>query len=481
MTSLQIQTPKALERYVIAAHDAGLSRDQIEGFVKYGYVAQPKQLLFHHAARQCNRFDGPLLIVLGGTRNSAKTHSIFAQVALDDCQEYPGLKVLFLRHLRKAASESFDDLSAKTLRYCAHNKTSDRITFPNGSRILIGGYKDEADIDNYLGIEYDIIVIEECSQLTQNKLEKINGSLRTSRADGFRVRQYWSFNPGGIGYSYIKRRVVEPWKLQRERDTRFFFCHYKDNKFCDATYVAYLEGLEGPLAASWRDGDLDSFEGAALPNWDATVHVVEPFPIPSHWPRWRSVDYGYNPDPFSCHYYARDINIGRIYVYRELYGTGYVDSQQAQWIADSTPPDEAHMIAVTYAGADMFSTRTTTDRTGKPVITTNADEYTKKGIFLTQGDTDHVRGLRKINRIMGLLPDGKPGLQIFSTCPHMIRTLPQLVLKPGIEHIADGQEDHAFDDLRYGLTNYQDVAPPKPQPEQRRQSRGPLESAGDIL
>ena len=477
--SLQTQI-RALERYAIAAHGAGIPRDQLELFVQHGYTAQPKQLRFHAAARLCNRFDGPLLIVMGGTRNSAKTHAIFAQVCLDDCQKYPGLKVLFLRHLRKAASESFDDLSIKILRYCAHNKVSDRITFPNGSRVLIGGYKDEDDIDNYLGIEYDIIVIEECSQLTQNKLEKINGSLRTSRADGFRVRQYWSFNPGGVGYSYIKHRVVEPWRMGKERDTRFFFCHYTENKFCDAEYTAYLKGLTGPLAASWRDGDLDSFEGAAISNWDERIHVVDPFILPSHWPRWRSVDYGYSPDPFSCHFYARDIDIGRIYVYRELYGTGYVDSQQAQWIIDSTPEEEVPMIAMTYAGADMFSVRPTTDKSGKPVITTNADEYNKKGVFLSQADTDHIRGKRKIDRIMGLLPDGKPGLQIFRTCPHMIRTLPMLVLKPGSEDIADGQEDHCYSDLRYALTNYRDITmPAKPGEKKRQQS--PLEEVGGIL
>ncbi|HKA17232.1 MAG TPA: hypothetical protein VKN18_02855 [Blastocatellia bacterium] len=54
------------------------------------------------------------------------------------------------------------------------------LIFPNDSRILLGHFKDESDVDNYLGIEYDGICIEESTQLSSKKHELIGTCLRTS-------------------------------------------------------------------------------------------------------------------------------------------------------------------------------------------------------------------------------------------------------------------------------------------------------------
>jgi phage terminase large subunit len=446
----------SLETYVTAAKASGLPMDQIERFVSAGYVAQPVQLPFHAACRLADEVGGPDFILFGGTRNSAKTHAVFAQMAIDDCQRYPGLKFLFLRNFRKAAGESFDDLSVRLLRHVSHTKTADQIEFPNGSRILIGGFKDQSDIDKYVGIEYDGVAIEEITLLTKEKIELLFGSIRTSRIDGWRVRKYATFNPGGVGYSYIKQIAVEPWRKKQETKTRFFYAHWKDNVFCDQDYIDYLNGLTGHLRKSWRDGDLDAFEGLAFPQWDEVKHVCAPFEIPETWALWRAVDYGYDPDPFSCHWYARDLVTGRVHIYRELYGVGYTDSIQARMINEMTPPSERDRIIATYAGADMFNTRVSAG-----IVSTNADEYLKHGVRLTRADTNRIGGKRKIDRVLGDLQDGRPGLVVFSSCVHFIRTVPFLVLKQGQEDIMDGQEDHAFDELRYGLTNYQDIKPPK--------------------
>jgi len=39
------------------------------------------------------------------------------------------------------------------------------LKFPNGSQIVAGHYQAEKDIDNYLGLEYDVIGIEEATTL----------------------------------------------------------------------------------------------------------------------------------------------------------------------------------------------------------------------------------------------------------------------------------------------------------------------------
>jgi hypothetical protein len=447
-----VSTTSPLEIYVQAAHDAGLPADQVERFVKAGYVAQPVQLPFHAAARQIDNPDNPNLLAIVGTRNSAKTHAVFSQVGIDDCQRYPGLKFLYLRNYRKSAAESLDDLASRLLLHTSHIKTEDGVAFPNGSRVVIGGFKDARDVDKFIGIEFDGVAIEEASLLTQEKIDSLFGSIRTSRVDGYRVRKYLTFNAGGVGYSYLKKLIIIPWKLHKETNTRMFYAHWKDNAFCDRDYIAYLDGLTGHLRRSWRDGDLDAFEGAAFPQWDENIHVCDPFQIPETWARWRAVDYGMNPDPFCCLWFARDLATGRMVIYDEEYGTGYTDTEQARLIA--THPEK---VSVTYAGRDMFSNRDRAD--GKK--STNADEYLKQGIMLTMADVNRVTGKRKIDRALGTLPSGTPGLQVFSSCYHWLETTPGLVLKPGTEDIADGQEDHAYDTTRYGLTNYQDIQPPK--------------------
>ncbi len=460
-----MSTQLELERYVIAARDAGCPADQVELFIRAGYVAQPVQLPFHAAARQVET-GGPNLIAIGGTRNSAKTHAVFSQVCLDDCQRYPGLKFLYLRNYRKSAAESLDDLAGRLLRYTPHTQTVDQVTFPNGSRVLIGGFKDQKDVDKYVGIEYDGVAVEEASMLAKAKLDALFGSIRTSRSDGYRVRKYMTFNPGGVGYSDIKREIVAPWKRHAETDTRFFYAHWKDNVFCDKDYIAYMDKLTGHLRKSWRDGDLDAFEGAAFPQWDETIHTCAPFEIPNTYARWRAVDYGLNPDPFCCLWFARDLATGRVYIYDEEYQTGLTDTEQARLI--KTHPEH---VSVTYAGRDMFANR---DR-GEGKISSNADEYKKQGVILTMADVNRVTGKRKIDRLLGILTDGKPGLVVFESCANWIRTTSGLVLKPGSEDIEDGQEDHAYDTTRYGLTDYEDIQPPKPQPPARTQQDAALE------
>ena len=81
--------PNALDRFLTLARDSGNPRDQIENFARGGYVPQPKQLLFHAAAREADHPDGPTQIAQGGARGGAKSHAAVCQVALDDAVRFP--------------------------------------------------------------------------------------------------------------------------------------------------------------------------------------------------------------------------------------------------------------------------------------------------------------------------------------------------------------------------------------------------------
>src|SRR6476646_8586125 len=93
--------------FAAAARLAGCSPDQTANFVRPGVIPQPKQLLASAAARACDLPHGPTSIGFGGARKGGKSFWLLAQVGLDDCQRFPGLKCLLLRKVGKAGRENF--------------------------------------------------------------------------------------------------------------------------------------------------------------------------------------------------------------------------------------------------------------------------------------------------------------------------------------------------------------------------------------
>lgn len=452
----------AVRNYLIEAAAVGCPYDQTHNFIEYGYCPYPWANAFHAACRAADLPGGPVMIACGGARGPGKSHAIMAQIALDDCQRMPGLKVLFLRKVSTSAVESFDDVVRKVLVRVPHKQTENTVEFGNGSRILVGGYYNDKEIDKYLGIEYDVIVIEESTQLTGEKIEKIRGSLRTSKRN-WRARLYETTNPDGVGHLRFKNTYVIPYRLKQEIKTRFFPANVRDNPRATPEYIEFLESLTGPLRKAWLDGDWDAFEGMAFPEFSRQTHVCQPFQIPDYWAKWRAVDYG-TTNPFAAGWIMKDPDIGRLFVYREVYFKGMTDTQQARLIADNTSPNE--LITVTYADPSMWA-----QKSALGIFTTTADEYAREGVLITKANNDRLQGVRNVHRALGMLPDGKPGVMIFNTVTHLIEQLESLVTnkeKGNPEDVDTEQEDHAYDWFRYGLTNV--FQQPRKQEKQTKQA-----------
>lgn len=453
----------SLERYIEAARDAGCPADQVQNFVSGGYISQPRQLLFHAAARMADMDGGPTEIGFGGARGPGKSHASMDQVGLDDCQRVPGLKVLFLRSVQKAARESFEDLIRKALSGVErdYQPSNSRLVFPNESRIVLGGFRNEKDIDAYLGIEYDVIVIEEANLLSEKKFEMLLGSLRTSKPN-WRPRVYLTFNPGGIGHQWVKKRYIMPWREKRETYTRFVFATYKDNVMTNKEYAQYLENLSGALGKAWRDGDWDTFEGMAFPAWNYETHVCKPFEIPAHWSLKTGTDWG-STKPFANVWIAKNPDNGRVVMYRELYQAGLSDRRQAELIRDRENPEEYRRIAKRYADPSMWTADT---RFEHP--TSSADIYRQHGVLLTRASNDRKNGKRKVERLLDPLPDGLPGFMVFETCFNFINNISSLVYsQTDPEDVDTDGEDHDYDALRYALSDEKDHEEPKPKSAQR--------------
>lgn len=446
-----IQQP--IDRYAQAAKRAGVPRDQLERFIQGGYAAQPHQLSFHAAARRADKADGPSLIAYGGRRGPGKTHATFAQVALDDCQRVAGLKFLFLRKVLKAARESFEDVRRKVLFATPHEYRIQAgvIEFPNGSRIVLGHFSKESDIDNYLGVEYDGAAIEEFTQLSKAKVEMLRGSIRSTKPN-WRPRIYATTNPGGIGHQYFRSTFVLPYRNGTEQETCFIPASADQNKHLNIEYRKWLASLSGTLGRMWRDGDWDVAGGAFFTNWNYDK-VVCPLPsIPAHWRLSLAMDYGYTH--WNVIYLVAESDDGIVWFVDEHAQRQWLIPQHASALAAMLTRHgiEKHRIQRFIAGQDCFSK----DHNGRTI----ADSWRDAGWSLIPATVDRKAGAAQWLKRLGNEAAGIPvTVRITPACSRLIETMPMLlsssrdpedVLKVDCDEDGEGGDD-PYDASRYGL------------------------------
>jgi hypothetical protein len=191
-------------------------------------------------------------------------------------------------------------------------------------------------------------------------------------------------------------------------------------------------------------GDWDVTEGQYFREFRREKHVVRPFPIPSHWRRFRSMDWGYS-DPCCVLWHAVDEE-GRVYTYRELYARGMLASEAARLCAKLSLGEE---IRYTAASPDAWQKRGMQGDIGGESI---AEVFATAGMPLLKADASRVAGWMRAREYMADGRDGNPRWKCFDTCRNLIRTLPLMIHDEHYaEDIADGLEDHAPEALRYGL------------------------------
>jgi len=447
-----------LERYAEAAKNAGVPRDQFQNLVTAGIVLERRQLAFAACARECDKEDGPTKVGYGGARGGGKSHASLA-ILYDDCMRCPGLKCLFLRKVLKSARESFNDLRLKVLSNVQHTyKIQEGILeFPNGSKIILGHFKNETDIDGYLGLEYDVICIEESTTLTASKRKSIRTCLRTSKPN-WRPREYHTTNPGGVGHADFRSTFILPFRSNTETETRFIPATVDDNSFLNNEYTKVLDSLTGWLKDAWRYGDWDIAAGQFFTNYSDAVHVIkaENFTLGKDWRKWAALDYGFTHFT-ACHLFAEDGD-GNRYCFDEHGERGKLPAWHAESIIKMLARHGLTVSDLTkfVAGTDVFAKR------GDE--TTIAEKYADAGIKLEGADTDRINGAGVILTGFGDIEpkDGSnpipPRLFIVDRCARLIETLPYLlhdphrpedVLKVDCDDEGIGGDDF-YDSFRYG-------------------------------
>lgn len=377
--------------------------------------------------------------------------------------------------------------------------------YENGSQIECGYLATDEHLGNYLSAEYDLILIDEASLMTDDQIVQLSARLRTTKAKaklGARPHLGLFSNPGGRSHAWLYSLFVTateygqqivvydvsegiekatiarvyrapitvkdatqadiediliPWardldvKVDPRTELAVAFVPAKaaDNPHIDPGYMKYLNALPERRRRQLRDGDWDTFEGQYFAEWTRDVHVCDPFDIPDGWQRARGADFG-SAAPWACYWGAWD-NDGHCYIYREAYGAGMTPIQQARQakmlseLPDSEGKATRERYSATVADPSVFSDRR---GTGKSI----ADLWRDNGFHVTRAKNARVAGWQNVHQYLMDDVTGKPRLSVFSTCPNLIRTLPLMQHdKKNREDIDTTLEDHAADALRYLL------------------------------
>ena len=408
-------------RFAELAKSQGCCQEQVENFLLANVILQKKQLEIAALCRSCDKPDGPKAILAGGGRGSGKSNAILAQIFCDDCQRVKGLKVLCLRKVGRANKEQIADFRKKLLMNLEHTyrEQAQTIEFKNGSLVILGNFKDEKDIDKYLGLEYDLIYIMESNQLTQSKKINILSCLRTNKQN-WRPRCYQDTNPGGIDHAANKVLFVDPWQKGTQTDTRYVHSTVDDNKFVDSGYKEFLEKLEGWQRKAWLEGSWDFMAGAFFSNFSPSINVYPNekvnFDI-HHARRWMGAfDHGFAHA--SAFVLVGEDREGIQYVVDVYSETEKVAEQNAEGIKYmlrqyGLTPDDLDFIA---AGGDCFS-RVEDGRT-------RAQMYEEYGLNFIRADTDRINGWARLREKFGNSMQGvKPSLYVHRRCLKLIEQI----------------------------------------------------------
>lgn len=353
------------------------------------------------------------------------------------CEDYPALRD---RHISKMLVEFpqwMGELKVSVSEYHLAPKLG-------GGVIALRNLDDPS---KYQSAEFAAVAVDELTRNSKDMFDVLRGSLRWPGIE--HTVFVGATNPGGPGHLWVKQLWLDkdfpPELADRAKEFVFIKSLPKDNPHLSQSYWDELNSLPDNLRRAWVDGDWNVFAGQAFTTWKTDQHIIDPFPIPTHWPKWRGIDWGY-AKPFACLWMTKNPDNGRHYLYRELYQAGLTDRQQAaavrEWSISET-------IQCTYADPSMWAAKNQ-----QGIVSSTADEYGHEQIPLTQADNDRMEGKRKVDRLLLPLPDGKPGFQVFSSCRNFIRTFPALPYntRGNVEDVDTEAEDHAYDALKYALT-----------------------------
>lgn len=389
--------------------------------------ANPKQQEFFNSRT--------LYTAYGGAKGGGKTWAVRVK-ACGGALANPGIRILIMRKTYPELEENHirPILSMLPKEIYAYNGSKHTLTFGNGSYIKFGHWQEGISENEYQGLEYDWIFLDEATQFTERAFRYLGGCLRGSTP--FPKRFYITCNPGGVGHRWVKRLFIDrnydvtnPIVQAREKPENysFIFASVYDNKALldsSPTYLQTLASMPKDLVDAYLNGNWDAIGGNYFPEFSEATHVVKPFKLPPHWKLYRSFDYGL--DMFACYWWAVDED-GRMWGIREFCEPKLIVQQASERMHENTLPTEK--INGTYAPPDMWNRQKDTGRTMAEVFMIN-------GVGLIKADNNRVQGHMMVKESLAMMPvndpyvkqmfpgvENMPGLMFFDNCKEIINDI----------------------------------------------------------
>lgn len=390
----------------------------------------------------------------GGARGGGKSW-VVRDKAKRLAMRYPGIKLLIVRRTyAELINNHINPLRGDLVGVARYNQSEKCFYFPGGSVIKFGYCASDGDLDQYQGAEYDVIFLDEATQLKEDWIKKITACMRG--VNDFPKRCYMTCNPGGPSHGYIKRLFIDRRYNRGERadDYSFIQSLVGDNRALmesDPDYINQLEALPAKLRAAWLEGRWDVYEGQFFEEFAddeahyqdrAGTHVIAPFEIPESWQIYRSFDFGY-AKPFSCGWWAVDYE-GRLYRILELYGCTEDPNTGVKWepgkiFAEIARIEREHRWL---KGKHIQGVADPSIWDGSRGVSV-ADHAAKEGIYFQPGINDRISGWMQVHYRLAFDGNGIPMMYVFTTCRAFIRTMPILMYsETRPEDLDTDGEDH---------------------------------------
>lgn len=331
----------------------------------------------------------------GGGKSRLAAEKIHAYL-----KKYPGATGAMLRKNRTAMTNSTVLFMERTIigndPDVQHLSSKHRFEYRNGSILAYGGMADDEQREQIRSIGaaggLDIAWMEEANAFTEDDFNELRGRIR-GRAASWR-QLILTTNPDSPMH-WIKRRLMDG------GEAATYYSKAADNPNNPPEYLETLASMTGVLEQRLNRGLWVQAEGAVYENFDSSIHVIDPFPIPVEWRRIRVIDFGFT-NPFTCHFYAFD-NDGRMYLYREIYMSGRTVAQHAKQIRelsvmlDKEGREIPEPIEVTVCDHDAEDRAT----------------LSAEGIPNMPAVKDVSPGIQRVQQRLNTAADGKPRLMIF--------------------------------------------------------------------
>lgn len=461
-------------------------------------IADPNKVVWRPQPRQRDFMVRPEYEALyGGAAGGGKSDALLAEALRQ--VHIPYYRAILFRKTFPECTELIDrsiEIYKKAFPTARYNDNKHVWIFPSGAKIYFGSMQHKKDRTKYQGKRYDFIGFDE---LTHFEFDEYSYMFSRNRPGGPGTRVYIraTTNPGGIGHGWVKDRFITAAPPMTPIRTEFDiggkkYIRYRvfvpasvfDNQILlenDPNYVASLAMLPEAEMKALLYGDWDSFSGQVFSEWkndpvhyadQKWTHVIEPFPVPKEWRRFRSFDFGY-ARPFSVGWWAVDYD-GIAYRYRELYGCTNTPNTGIKW----TPLQIAKKIREI---EDKYEKGNHITGIADPSIwdasrgESIAHTMERTGVYWEPADNDRISGKMQFHYRLAFGEDGRPMTYIFRTCKSFIRTIPNLVYDElDVEDVDTDQEDHIYDEARYF---YQmNPLPPRKHVEPKVRPYNPLET-----